>query len=83
MVPPLVSTLPAPQSHFQVTRKSCICSPLKRLLSTRRERPSSAPYLRLKIIQGTTIGNIGKNYFFSKVLVKKVEQCRKPQKEVI
>ena len=34
---------------------------------TRRERPKSAPYLRLKNIQGTTIGNIWKkNYFFPK-----------------
>ena len=34
---------------------------------TRRERPKSAPYLRLKNIQGTTIGNIWKkNIFFSK-----------------
>ena len=33
---------------------------------TRRERPKSAPYLRLKNIQGTTIGNIWKNYFFQK-----------------
>ena len=34
---------------------------------TRRERPKSAPYLRLKYIQGTTIGNIWKkNDFFPK-----------------
>ena len=33
---------------------------------TRRERPKSAPYLWLKNIQGTTIGNIWKNYFFQK-----------------
>ena len=33
---------------------------------TRRERPKSAPYLRLKNIQGTTVGNIWKNYFFQK-----------------
>ena len=47
--------------------------------STRRERPKSAPYLRLKNIQGTTIGNIWKKkYFFSKkVFGKKVAQCRK------
>ena len=35
-------------------------------MKTRRERPKSAPYLRLKNIQGTTIGNIWKNYFFQK-----------------
>ena len=33
---------------------------------TRRERPKPAPYLRLKNIQGTTIGNIWK-IFFSKI----------------
>ena len=33
---------------------------------TRRERPKSAPYLRLKNIQGTTIGNIWKIFFFKK-----------------
>ena len=33
---------------------------------TRRERPKSAPYLRLKNIQGTTIGKIWKNFFFKK-----------------
>ena len=32
---------------------------------TRRERPKSAPYLRLKNIQGTTIGKIW-NFFFKK-----------------
>ena len=35
---------------------------------TRRERPKSAPYLRLKNIQGTTIGNIWKKYFFKKII---------------
>ena len=34
---------------------------------TRRERPKSAPYLRLKNIQGTAIGNFWK-FFFSKKL---------------
>ena len=34
--------------------------------TTRRERPKSAPYLRLKNIQGTTIGKIWKNFFFQK-----------------
>ena len=33
---------------------------------TRRERPKSAPYLRLKNIQGTTIGKIWKIFFFKK-----------------
>ena len=51
--------------------KNCKKSgPLRVRLSTekktRRERPKSAPYLRLKNIQGTTIGNIWKNYFFQK-----------------
>ena len=30
---------------------------------TRRERPKSAPHLRFKNIQGTTIGNLWKNFF--------------------
>ena len=33
---------------------------------TRRERPKSAPYLRLKNIQGTTIGKIWKKKIFQK-----------------
>ena len=36
---------------------------------TRRERPKSAPYLRLKNIQGTTIGKIWKKNFFSKKIL--------------
>ena len=36
------------------------------LTETRRERPKSAPYLRLKNIQGTTIGKIWKKKIFSK-----------------
>ena len=36
------------------------------LQGTRRERPKSAPYLRLENIQGTTIGKIWKNFFFKK-----------------
>ena len=36
---------------------------------TRRDRLRSAPYLRLKNIQRTTIGNIWKNYFFQKKIV--------------
>ena len=34
---------------------------------TRRDRLKSEPYLRLKNIQRTTIGNIWKNYFFKKI----------------
>ena len=57
-------------------------------IQTRRERPKSAPYLRLKNIQVTTIGNFWeKNIFFSKKLYLKfffeVAQCRKTQKEAI
>ena len=36
----------------------------KKYTLTRRERPKSAPYLRLKNIQGTTIGKIWKKLFF-------------------
>ena len=43
-------------------------------VETRRERPKSAPYLRIKNIQGTTIGNIWKIFW---VFFKKVAQCRK------
>ena len=60
---------------------------------TRRDRLKSAPYLRLKNIQRTTIGNIWKKYFFQKKFLKfffrkkvfflKVAQCRKTQKEAI
>ena len=39
---------------------------LLELLETRRERPKSAPYLRLKNIQGTTIGKIWKKIFLKK-----------------
>ena len=35
-------------------------------IETRRERPKSAPYLRLKNIQGTTIVKIWKKNFFQK-----------------
>ena len=35
---------------------------------TRRERPKSAPYLRLKNIQGTTIVKIWKKKFFKKII---------------
>ena len=38
---------------------------------TRRERPKSAPYLRLKNIQGTTIGNIKIIFFPEKVFLEK------------
>ena len=45
---------------------------------TSRERPKSAPYLRLKIIQGTTIGKTWEKFFFHKTyLVKKVAYFRK------
>ena len=37
-----------------------------RLEITRRDRLKSAPYLRLKNIQRTTIGNIWKNFFQKK-----------------
>ena len=37
--------------------------------TTRRERPKSAPYLRLKNIQGTTIGKIWKKKFFQKKIL--------------
>ena len=56
---------------------------------TRRERPKSAPYLRLKNIQGTTIVKIWKKKFFKKIIFeiffrKKVfflvAKCRKTQK---
>ena len=36
---------------------------------TRRDRLKSAPYLRLKNIQGTTIGNICKKLFFFKKII--------------
>ena len=38
-------------------------------LITRRERPKSAPYLRLKNIQGTTIGKIWKKKIFQKKIL--------------
>ena len=38
-------------------------------ITTRRDRLKSAPYLRLKNIQGTTIGNICKKIFFFKKIV--------------
>ena len=38
------------------------------LRRTRRERPKSAPYLRLKNIQGTTIVKIWKKKFFKKII---------------
>ena len=37
-------------------------------IRTRRERPKSAPYLRLKNIQGTTIVKIWKKKFFKKII---------------
>ena len=48
---------------------------------TSRERPKSAPYLRLKNIQGTTIENIWKTIFFQKKnLVKKSHIAENPKK---
>ena len=48
---------------------------------TRRQRPKSAPYLRLKNIQGTTIGDIRKKYFFKKsIWLKKSRNAEKPKK---
>ena len=41
---------------------------------TRRERPKSAPYLRLKNIQGTTIGSIWKAYSQTPEDVQKLKQ---------
>ena len=54
-----------PNGHLTISRKwlSKRC--------TRRERPKSAPYLSLKNIQGTTIGNIWKNFFSRKVFFTK------------
>ena len=39
--------------------------------ATRRERPKSAPYQRLKSNQGTTIENIWKNFFLKKSIFGK------------
>ena len=52
---------------------------------TSRERPKSAAYLRLKNLQGTTIGKTWDKISFSqkKGLVKKVAYCRKTQKETL
>ena len=64
-----------PQRKFQRIR---ICLKEKQ---TRRERPKSTPYLRLKNIQGTTIGNIWKKIFFQKtLLVKKSHSAEKLKK---
>ena len=57
--------------------KLCKCVSTPSQKQTRRERPKSASYLRLKNIQGTTIGNIWKFFFRKKYLVKNVAQCRK------
>ena len=68
IIPPCNHNRPTHQQHFD----------------KRRESPKSAPYLRLKNIQGTTIGNIWKKTtFFKKGILKKVTQCRKTQKEAI
>ena len=47
--------------HRKKLLKVC---PLVEKQQTRRERPKSAPYLRLRNIQGTTNGNIWKELFF-------------------
>ena len=61
--------------HRKELLKVC---PLVEKQQTRRERPKSAPNLRLKNIQGPTNGNIWKELFFSKKRVfLKVAQCRK------
>ena len=53
------------------------CVTLKK--EKRRERPKSAPYLRLKNIEGTTIGNIW--IFFSKnIFLKKSHNAEKLKK---
>ena len=45
------------------------------LAETRRKCPKSAPYLRLKTIQGATIGNNWKkNIFFKKIFGKKIPE---------
>ena len=51
---------------------------MKRRL-TSRERPKTASYLRLKNIQGTTIGNIWK-FFSKKVSGKESHIAEKPKK---
>ena len=65
---------------------------LKLQEETRRERPKSAPYLRLKNIQGTAIGNFWKfflskklflNFFSKKVFFRKSHNATKTQKEAI
>ena len=43
---------------------------IQNICITSRERHKSAPYLRLKNIQRTTIGNIWKNYFSQKKFLK-------------
>ena len=61
------------------------------IVLTRRDSLKSAPYLRLKHIQGTTIGNIWKklfffqkklfvDFFYKKSIFEKVAQCQKSQK---
>ena len=70
-------------------KKKTLKGPLRDFLKfpkqilTSRERPKSASYLRLKNLQGTTIGETCEkiNFFQKKYLVKKVTYCRKTQKE--
>ena len=42
------------------------------MLKTSRERPKSAPYLRLKNIQVTTFGNSWEKIFSKKLFRKKI-----------
>ena len=57
--------------HFEVSTPSSRHDPLETFLQskeleTRRDRLKSAPYLRLKNVQRTTIGNIWKIFFQKK-----------------
>ena len=47
---------------------------MKKLRIARQQRPKSAPYLRLKNIQETTVGNIWKKYIFisKKIFLEKL-----------
>ena len=47
---------------------------------TKRERPKSTPYLRLKNIQGSTIGNHLEIFFQKSVWLKKSHNAEKPEK---
>ena len=58
------------QNRWTNCKKWTIQSEIVGWKKTRRDRLKSAPYLRLKNIQRTTIGNIWKNYFFQKKFLK-------------